>query len=77
MGNFLIIPFVFLKMVDNAKGDFYPTYGLQHGCVIIKRGSKGVVNNELFGPGSLFDFAFVSPKNGKVYKTWQECQSGY
>lgn len=30
------------------------------------------VDLKLFG----FDFAFVSPKNGKVYKTWEACKEG-
>jgi len=50
-------------------GDYYASFGLMHGCMIIKHGSK----SKLF----FMDFAFVSPKNGKVYRTWQECQAGY
>jgi hypothetical protein len=51
------------------QGDYYATVGIMHGCIIIKPGAK----SKLFGT----DFAFVSPKNGKVYRTWQECQAGY
>lgn len=51
------------------EGDYYPAFGLMHGCIIIKHG-KG---SNLFGE----DFAFVSPINGKVYKTWEDCKAGY
>jgi len=54
-------------------GDFYATYGLKHGCIIVKRGPKGITSTEFMGPGSFTDYAFVSPKNGKVYRTWKEC----
>lgn len=53
---------------DYLKGDYYATFGLRHGCVVVKHG----VDLRLFG----LDFAFVSPKNGKVYKTWEECKGG-
>ena len=49
-------------------GDYYAAFGLLHGCVIVKHGEA----SELF----LQDFAFVSPKNGKVYKTWEACKQG-
>ena len=49
----------FLK--SNFKGDYYGKYGLLHGCVI--------VNGEGFA-----DYAFISPKNGKVYKSWKNCK---
>jgi hypothetical protein len=58
-------------------GDFYATYGLLHGCVIIKRGPKGITSPNVHGSGSFTDFAFVSPKNGKVYKNWEECKSAF
>ena len=52
----------FLK--SDYDGDFYGKYGVQHGCIIIN------------STKDLFSFAFVSPKNGKIYKTWQECKNG-
>jgi hypothetical protein len=52
----------FLK--SDYDGDFYAVYGLQHGCIIIH------------STKNIFDMAFVSPKNGKIYRTWQECKSG-
>lgn len=63
-------------MKSDYDGDFYATMGVLHGCVIVKRGPKDSPPNVLDGPGSLFDFAFISPRSGKVYKGWQECQSG-
>lgn len=57
------------------EGDFYASFGIQHGCVIVKRGQKAVTSQERSGPNSAFDFAFVSPKNGKVYRRWEECQT--
>lgn len=47
------------------KGDYYATYGLLHGCIIVKPGEKS---------GRIFDYAFISPGNGKVFKTWEECR---
>ncbi|MDO8706692.1 MAG: hypothetical protein Q7J84_17280 [Sulfuricaulis sp.] len=52
----------FLK--SDYDGDFYGKYGVLHGCIIIN------------STKDLFSFAFVSPKNGKIYRTWQECKSG-
>jgi hypothetical protein len=62
----------FLK--SDWNGDFYATFGIMHGCVIVKRGDKSRDDKSLVGPGSLIDFAFISPRNGKVYKKWEWCQ---
>jgi len=48
-------------------GDYYASVGVLHGCVVVKTGKA------VEGP-RVFDFAFVSPRNGKVYSTWQACQ---
>ena len=53
------------------------TYGLRHGCIIVKKGDKGITNNQLNGPGSYTDYAFISPKNGKVYSNWVESQTAH
>jgi hypothetical protein len=58
-------------MKSDFDGDFYAQFGVGHGCVIIGRGKKGAA------PDRPFDFAFISPKNGKVYSDWQECKAGY
>ena len=51
---------------SNFDGDYYASYGLQHGCVIVRHGSAAPSPNDL---------AFVSPRNGRVYRTWQECRA--
>ena len=42
-------------------GEFYGKVGVMHGCAIVAKSQL------------IFDMAFVSPKNGKVYQTWPEC----
>lgn len=42
-------------------GEFYGKVGVLHGCVIVAKSKL------------ISDMAFVSPKNGKVYKAWTEC----
>lgn len=59
----------FLK--SSADEDFFASLGLLHGCVIVARGKKGE------GIADVPEFAFVSPRNGKVYKSWEECQDGW
>lgn len=53
---------------SNFSGDYYATFGLLHGCIIVKHGKASRL--------SILDVAFVSPKNGKVYKTWEACKQG-
>jgi hypothetical protein len=60
-------------MKSDYDGDFYATYGIGHGCVIVKRGKKNWKNEACGGPGSPFDYAFISPQNGEVYRDWGEC----
>ena len=62
-------------MKSSFDGDFYATFGLLHGCVIVKCGAAGVNSEHAFQPGGLADYAFVSPRNGKVYKRWDECKA--
>lgn len=57
-------------MKSDFDGDFYATFGVGHGCVIVGRGKKVAI------PDKHFDFAFISPRNGKVYSDWQECKGG-
>lgn len=54
--------------------DFYFTFGVMHGCVIVKPGTS--TRDAALKAGVRPDMAFVSPKTGKVYKTWPECQKG-
>lgn len=58
-------------MKSDFNGDFYAKFGVAHGCVIVARGKKGTAPDRHFD-----DFAFISPKNGKVYSDWQECEAG-
>jgi hypothetical protein len=58
----------FLKSDEN--GDFYAAIGMRHGCVIVKP------NPDLPNLANAFEFAFISPRSGKIYKTWQECEAG-
>ena len=53
------------------KGDYYATFGLQHGCICVKPGALASQENVLS-----YNLAFISPKNGKVYETWQACKAG-
>lgn len=46
-------------------GDFYATVGVLHGCVVVKPAHHP--------PGQFAQFAFISPKDGKVYRDWQTC----
>jgi len=49
---------------SNSDSPIYASFGLSHGCVILNRfeGFKGMP-----------EWVFISPKNGGVYKTWQDC----
>lgn len=51
------------------QGDYYASVGMLHGCVVIKPGQKTP-------PEGWTNLAFISPKNGKVYKTWRDCSAG-
>jgi hypothetical protein len=64
-------------MKSSFAGDFYATFGVLHGCVIAKRGTKGVESEDAFESGGFADYAFVSPRNGKVYKSWKQCQAAW
>lgn len=50
----------FLK--SDYHGDYYGKYSLLHGCIIVNNGNNSS------------DFAFISPHNGKVYKSWENCK---
>jgi len=55
---------------SSADSDFYGAFNSGDECIAIYRGRKGLASME-----SLADEAFVSPKNGEVYRTRQECQA--
>ena len=50
----------------SMKGDYFAAFAPSHGCVIVK---PGLALPQLQG----LDLAFASPKNGRVYRTWQTC----
>jgi hypothetical protein len=64
-------------MKSSFEGDFYASFGLLHGCVIIQRGDKGVEDDDPMQPGGFADYAFVSPRNGKVYQRWDQCKAAW
>lgn len=59
----------FLK--SSADEDFFASFAILHGCVIVSRGENGRT------PADVLDFVFVSPRNGKVYRSWEECKEGW
>jgi len=52
------------------EGDFYASFGLLHGCVIVKPGSGNPAAQRAF------QMAFVSPRTGEVYADWETCADG-
>lgn len=55
---------VYFRRAD-FEADYYVVLGLLHGCLIIKR------------KANISDLAFISPKNGKIYRGWRECGEAY
>ncbi|MBI2817111.1 MAG: hypothetical protein HYX72_09245 [Acidobacteria bacterium] len=53
---------------SSSKGDYFAVVGLSHKCVVVKPGLKAKEPRRI-------DLAFVSPRNGKVYHTWESCQA--
>jgi hypothetical protein len=51
-------------MSSSLNGDYHATLGILHGCVIVK---PETLNS------NPFNFAFVSPRTGKVYLNWEAC----
>ena len=47
-------------------GDYFALFGLSDGCVVVKPGLALPVLQRV-------DLTFVSPKNGRVYRTWESC----
>lgn len=48
--------------------DYHLSYGVQHGCLIVKWGQKQQTSE------NAMEMVFVSPATGGVYRTWEECQ---
>ena len=57
-------------MKSDFNGDYYAGVGVLHGCIVVNMGTS----NPAFSMG--VDAALISPKNGKVYRKWQDCQAG-
>ena len=54
---------------SSLEGDYYASVGVMHGCILVTPGkSSGSSEDE--------GYAFISPKNGKVYKNWRSCKRG-
>jgi hypothetical protein len=52
---------------SSSAGDYYGKVGMMHGCVVVTPGDKH--KNAL-----LAGLAFVSPRSGRVFRTWMECK---
>lgn len=53
-------------MKSDYKGEYYAKVGRMHNCVIVNAGLKF---------SEILDYAFISPKTGKIYKSVDECYS--
>jgi len=61
---------------SSMDGDYYATFSVLEGCVVVKHGKKGVPSaRELLKV--MNDVAHVSPKDANVYKTWEECLASW
>ena len=56
---------------SNVDGDYFARFGVVHGCIIVAQGKATATAT---ATSARSEYAFVSPKNGRVYRTWQECQ---
>lgn len=56
---------------SDIKSDYWARVGMQHRCIIVVAGERAP-KEALTAKG---DFAFVSPRTGVVYRTWQECEA--
>ena len=62
-----------LIMESSYDGDFYAAYSSKNGCILVKRGRKGIKSDDFLGQGSMMDCACISPKSGEVYKDCKDC----
>lgn len=53
-------------MKSDYKGEYYAKIGKMHNCVIVNAGLKS---------SEILDYAFISPKTGKIYKSVEGCYS--
>ena len=50
---------------SDANQPIYASFGIGHGCVIVNR----------FKEKTIPEFVFISPKNGVVYESWDDCSA--
>ena len=55
---------VSFAQVDSTKG-FVAAYSTLHGCIVVKPAAAGDSSAAL---------AFISPRDGRVYRIWQHCK---
>ena len=55
----------------NYDSGFYASFGVHHGCVIVKRNRAVSEGPKYRNP--LLDLAFISPETGVVYPEWMAC----
>ena len=69
----VVVSFVHL----DSLGDFFASVAPLHGCVVVKpkRPEEAARAAGLHPTDSVATFAYVSPRNGKVYRTWSACLS--
>ncbi len=53
-------------MKSDYKGEYFAKVGRMHNCVIVNTGLKAT---------GILDYAFISPKTGKIYKSVEGCYS--
>jgi hypothetical protein len=53
-------------MKSDYKGEYFAKVGRMHNCVIVNTGLKAK---------GILDYAFISPKTGKIYKSVEGCYS--
>lgn len=54
---------------SNFEGQFYASFGVAHGCVIVQ---AGLARRNAQRP---HDIAFIQPRTGTVFNSWQECKA--
>jgi hypothetical protein len=55
---------------SDIEGDFFARMSLQHQCVIVSAGKKAPQAAQT----ATGQYAFISPRTGLVYQTWQQCE---
>ncbi|MEN6438606.1 MAG: hypothetical protein ABFD97_08485 [Syntrophobacter sp.] len=61
---------------SSINGDYYASFSILEGCVVVKHGKKGVSSPQELRK-IMNDVAHISPKDANVYKTWEECLASW